>query len=202
MGDCAQTCGVFKGSYAVAGSVDQIIPVDVFVRGCPPEPADILRGILTALDRAPTKEKLSVQRMNAAHECDTLFDLMLLAYAAGALAALAGRARQLGARAGRLGRRAGRAEPALALGVSVIASGTPFSLVLPDLLPIAGGLALQLDPLGAFFLILIGLGGRPGGDLLAPATRPATRTSGIAARCWASCSTCSCLSMSLVTMAG
>ena len=35
VGDCAQTCGVFKGSYAVAGSVDQIIPVDVFVRGLP-----------------------------------------------------------------------------------------------------------------------------------------------------------------------
>jgi Ni,Fe-hydrogenase III small subunit len=49
VGDCAHTCGVFKGSYAVAGSVDQIIPVDVFVDGCPPEPADILRGILTAL---------------------------------------------------------------------------------------------------------------------------------------------------------
>lgn len=55
VGDCAQTCGVFKGSYSVAGSVDQIIPVDVFVQGCPPEPADILRGILTALDRTPKK---------------------------------------------------------------------------------------------------------------------------------------------------
>jgi Ni,Fe-hydrogenase III small subunit len=55
VGDCAQTCGVFKGSYAVAGSVDQIIPVDVFVTGCPPEPADILRGILAALDRMPQK---------------------------------------------------------------------------------------------------------------------------------------------------
>ncbi len=53
VGDCAQTCGVFKGSYAVAGSVDAVIPVDVFVHGCPPEPADILRGILAALDRFP-----------------------------------------------------------------------------------------------------------------------------------------------------
>lgn len=53
VGDCAQSCGVFKGSYAVAGTVDQIIPVNVFVRGCPPEPADILRGILTALGRTP-----------------------------------------------------------------------------------------------------------------------------------------------------
>jgi len=55
VGDCARTCGVFQGSYAVAGSVDKIIPVDVFVHGCPPEPADILRGILAALDRLPPK---------------------------------------------------------------------------------------------------------------------------------------------------
>lgn len=55
VGDCAQTCGVFHGSYAVAGSVDQIIPVDVFVPGCPPEPLAILRGILLALDRIVKK---------------------------------------------------------------------------------------------------------------------------------------------------
>jgi len=51
VGDCAQTCGVFRGSYAVVGSVDQFVPVDVFVPGCPPEPTAILRGILAALDR-------------------------------------------------------------------------------------------------------------------------------------------------------
>jgi Ni,Fe-hydrogenase III small subunit len=51
VGDCAQNCGVFLGSYAIAGSVGDIIPVDVFVTGCPPEPADIMRGILAALDR-------------------------------------------------------------------------------------------------------------------------------------------------------
>src|SRR6266404_8021721 len=51
VGDCARTCGVFKGSYAVAGSVDQIIPVDAFVDGCPPEPAAILQGILAAIGR-------------------------------------------------------------------------------------------------------------------------------------------------------
>jgi Ni,Fe-hydrogenase III small subunit len=51
VGDCARTCGVFRGSYAIAGSVDQIIPVNVFVDGCPPEPADILRGILKALEK-------------------------------------------------------------------------------------------------------------------------------------------------------
>jgi len=51
VGDCARTCGVFRGSYAVAGRLDEIIPVDAWVDGCPPEPADILRGILAALDR-------------------------------------------------------------------------------------------------------------------------------------------------------
>jgi Ni,Fe-hydrogenase III small subunit len=51
VGDCAQNCGVFAGSYAIVGSVDKVVPVDVFVKGCPPEPADILRGILAALER-------------------------------------------------------------------------------------------------------------------------------------------------------
>jgi Ni,Fe-hydrogenase III small subunit len=55
VGDCAKTCGVFSGSYAVAGSVADIIPVDAWVMGCPPEPSDILRGILSALDRAPDR---------------------------------------------------------------------------------------------------------------------------------------------------
>jgi Ni,Fe-hydrogenase III small subunit len=51
VGECARSCGVFRGSYAIAGSVDQIIPVDAFVDGCPPEPGDILRGILAAIGR-------------------------------------------------------------------------------------------------------------------------------------------------------
>jgi Ni,Fe-hydrogenase III small subunit len=37
------------------GSVDRVVPVDVFVAGCPPDPADILRGILAALDRLPAR---------------------------------------------------------------------------------------------------------------------------------------------------
>jgi Ni,Fe-hydrogenase III small subunit len=49
-GDCARSCGVFRGAYGVVGPVDAVIPVDVFVAGCPPEPQDILQGILRALD--------------------------------------------------------------------------------------------------------------------------------------------------------
>ncbi len=51
VGDCARTCGVFRDSYAVVGPVDRVIPVDVSIAGCPPEPSDILAGILQALDR-------------------------------------------------------------------------------------------------------------------------------------------------------
>jgi Ni,Fe-hydrogenase III small subunit len=51
VGECAKTCGVFKDSYAVVGPVDRVIPVDTHVSGCPPEPTDILRGILQSLDR-------------------------------------------------------------------------------------------------------------------------------------------------------
>jgi Ni,Fe-hydrogenase III small subunit len=51
VGDCGRDCGIFAGSYAVVGPVDTIIPVDAYIDGCPPEPADILRGILTVLGR-------------------------------------------------------------------------------------------------------------------------------------------------------
>jgi Ni,Fe-hydrogenase III small subunit len=51
VGDCAHTCGVFAGSYAVAGPVDSIIPVDAYIDGCPPEPTQILQGILAAIGR-------------------------------------------------------------------------------------------------------------------------------------------------------
>jgi Ni,Fe-hydrogenase III small subunit len=49
IGDCADDCGVFAGSYAVAGPVRDFVPVDAVVHGCPPTPADILRGILAAV---------------------------------------------------------------------------------------------------------------------------------------------------------
>jgi Ni,Fe-hydrogenase III small subunit len=51
VGDCARDCGVFAGAYGVHGSVADVIPVDVYVKGCPPEPADILHGILAAVGR-------------------------------------------------------------------------------------------------------------------------------------------------------
>lgn len=52
VGDCARDCGIFAGAYGIAGSVADIIPVDVLIAGCPPAPAAILDGILAALERA------------------------------------------------------------------------------------------------------------------------------------------------------
>ena len=66
VGDCARTCGVFRGSYAVAGRLDEIVPVDAWVEGCPPEPADILRGILAALDRIASDSLRRTEEMRAA----------------------------------------------------------------------------------------------------------------------------------------
>lgn len=42
IGDCTRGCGVFAGSYAVAGSVDDFVEVDVHVPGCPPAPEAIV----------------------------------------------------------------------------------------------------------------------------------------------------------------
>jgi len=57
VGDCAKSCGVFKDSYAVVGPVDRIIPVDISIAGCPPDPTAIVRGILEGLDRFSQKRE-------------------------------------------------------------------------------------------------------------------------------------------------
>lgn len=49
VGTCGCTGGIFEGSYAVAGAVDAIIPVDAYIPGCPPTPAMLLSGILQVL---------------------------------------------------------------------------------------------------------------------------------------------------------
>ena len=42
LGDCACDCGVFAGGYGVAGAVRDVLPVDVEIRGCPPDPDTIV----------------------------------------------------------------------------------------------------------------------------------------------------------------
>ncbi len=52
VGDCGATGGIFGCSYASVGAVDNVIPVNVAVPGCPPHPNQILAGILTAITAA------------------------------------------------------------------------------------------------------------------------------------------------------
>ncbi|MEX2649346.1 MAG: NADH-quinone oxidoreductase subunit NuoB [Alphaproteobacteria bacterium] len=52
VGDCAIDCGVFAGSYAVAGPVADVVPVDLRIRGCPPNPTQLLEGLLALLEKA------------------------------------------------------------------------------------------------------------------------------------------------------
>lgn len=51
-GDCARHCGEFAKSYAVAGAVSDVIPVDLEIAGCPPSPKQLLQGLLALLDSA------------------------------------------------------------------------------------------------------------------------------------------------------
>ncbi len=51
-GDCACTGGVFAGSYALAGRVADIIPVDLHIPGCPPSPTQLLAALLALVDSA------------------------------------------------------------------------------------------------------------------------------------------------------
>ncbi len=51
IGDCAADGGIFAGSYAVAGGVKDVIPVDLHIRGCPPRPVQLLQGLLALMEK-------------------------------------------------------------------------------------------------------------------------------------------------------
>jgi len=55
VGGCAVDGGIFAGSYAVAGGVNDVIPVDLHIRGCPPSPIELLKGLIALLDVASGK---------------------------------------------------------------------------------------------------------------------------------------------------
>ncbi len=55
MGACASTGGMFN-NYALVQGVDQVVPVDVYVPGCPPGPQSLMHGILTLQDKVMSGE--------------------------------------------------------------------------------------------------------------------------------------------------
>jgi len=50
VGDCAVDGGVFADSYAVVGGVSSVVRVDLHIRGCPPNPVQLLEGLLALLE--------------------------------------------------------------------------------------------------------------------------------------------------------
>jgi len=52
VGDCAADGGMFAGSYAVEGGVSRVVRVDLHIRGCPPDPVALLKGLLSLLEGA------------------------------------------------------------------------------------------------------------------------------------------------------
>jgi Ni,Fe-hydrogenase III small subunit len=53
VGDCAFDGGIFAGSYAVEGGANAAVPVDLHIKGCPPRPIDLLKGLLALMEKTP-----------------------------------------------------------------------------------------------------------------------------------------------------
>jgi len=61
VGACGCSGGIFGCNYASLGGVDQVIPVDVYIPGCPPPPQALLHGILLAMGRLQEKLNTSAR---------------------------------------------------------------------------------------------------------------------------------------------
>ena len=51
IGECACSGGVFRNCYNILGGIDQLLPVDAYVPGCPPRPEAIIYGIVKLIEK-------------------------------------------------------------------------------------------------------------------------------------------------------
>jgi len=57
IGACGLSGGVFREAYNVVGGIDKVIPVDVYVYGCPPKPEAIIDGVVKAIETFKAKAR-------------------------------------------------------------------------------------------------------------------------------------------------
>jgi Ni,Fe-hydrogenase III small subunit len=55
MGSCACSGGIFGNTYASCGGVDKLLPVDVYIPGCPPRPQAVIFALMVAMDKFEQK---------------------------------------------------------------------------------------------------------------------------------------------------
>jgi ech hydrogenase subunit C len=70
IGSCALSGGIFRETYNVLGGIDKVIPVDVYVPGCPAKPEAIIDGVLMGLDKikvTKVEEKSHAGRSDVRH---------------------------------------------------------------------------------------------------------------------------------------
>lgn len=51
IGACACSGGIFREGYMMAGPVDKVLPVDIYIPGCPPNPEGIIAGVVKLLEK-------------------------------------------------------------------------------------------------------------------------------------------------------
>ena len=71
VGSCASSGGVFQGCYNVAGDLGQVIPVDVYVPGCPPRPEAIIYGVTQLLAKLRNAAAVSGECSRTRRFCGT-----------------------------------------------------------------------------------------------------------------------------------